>query len=182
MSDEQRQRISALNDGELDKPGTVRVAAELARDSDLRSTLGRYQLIRDVLQNNYGCREDHQLAARVSAALEQEPTVLAPRDSRWRDALFKPAAGLAVAASVAGLALLAIHNINTAEEPSTVIAAPSDAEYIRIEQPPIAVASQQEERNQQLEQYLVNHNEYSPSSGIHGVLPYVHIVGHEKKE
>ena len=39
-----------------------------------------------------------------------------------------------------------------------------------------------QEDNGKLAPYLVNHNEYSVSSGMHGMLPYVRIVGYESRQ
>jgi hypothetical protein len=64
-----------------------------------------------------------------------------------------------------------------------VATAPADRTYIRSQDGALAVAARpgpQAGRNN-LDIYLVNHNEYAVSRGMQGMLPYVRIVGHDMK-
>jgi hypothetical protein len=54
--------------------------------------------------------------------------------------------------------------------------------YARLEKPVADTIPPEDEDNGKLAPYLVNHNEYSVSSGMHGMLPYVRIVGHKGGE
>ncbi len=164
MNEEQRQRLSALCDGELEARERLDAIDELGREGELRETFGRYQLISDVLRNNYRQAEDQQLAARVRAALADEPTVLSPRRApsapRWRQL----GAGLAVAASVAAVAVVGIQVIN--EEPELVqLQADAPQEYIRLQAPPTSVAVSPRAQPP-LEAYVVNHNEASQAARL----------------
>jgi sigma-E factor negative regulatory protein RseA len=91
----------------------------------------------------------------------------------------KPVAGLAVAASVALVAVLAVTSVReqavetVPRLASTQTGAPaargSEELWERIE-PRI---------DKRMAAYLVNHNEYAASRGVQGVMPYVRIVGYE---
>ncbi len=169
MNDEQRQRISALCDGELEARERLDAIDAIDRDPRLRDTFGRYQMISDVLHNNYRRVEDHDLAARVRGALSDEPTVLAPRSrpsrlSPWQ----RLGAGFAVAASVAAVAVVGIQVIN--EEPAAQVVADGPREYIRLQQPTVVAEKREHTLNvapvaarsrSPLEHYVVNHNAIS---------------------
>jgi len=101
------ERISSLVDGEFD--GALDVEGNLGHlveNKDARHRWERYHLIGDALKRNLPPVIDSQLASRVMTELENEPTVLAP--SRTKLSFGKQIAGLAVAASVATVAVLGV--------------------------------------------------------------------------
>jgi len=103
LSDE---RISALVDGELDEREHQTTVDKLLARSENRKVWGRYHVIGDTLKRSLPKGMDHGFSSRVMAALDDEPTVLAPPPVRssWG----QRAAGLAVAASVAAVAVLGV--------------------------------------------------------------------------
>jgi sigma-E factor negative regulatory protein RseA len=112
-----QEQISALIDGELDRKGVDDLVALAAADPEVGSQVGRYALMSEVMLRQPLPRLNHDLADRVAAALDNEPR-LAPgsgpplRDSRrrrrahWQRRWLSPVSGLALAASVATLAVL----------------------------------------------------------------------------
>lgn len=111
MSDmNDRERVSALMDGELEEAEQERVLALLAADPVLADSWRRWQLVRSSLHHEAGDVRD--LSAAVAMRLDAEPVPLAPqnlhaglpaRATRRRPALY---AGMALAASlVLGLVL-----------------------------------------------------------------------------
>ena len=97
-----KTRISALMDGELEDHEVVETLRALRRSPELRSDWCNCQLIGAALRGERGLGID--VTARVMAAIDLEPTVMAPASRRrfeWR----RPA--LALAASVAGVGLVA---------------------------------------------------------------------------
>lgn len=99
MTDTLKEQLSAFLDGELPEAETTLLLKRLERDDDLKGTLSRYSLIGSMLRAEGDVSAAHHVAARVSAAIQMEPTLRhgAIAGSRW----LKPAAGLAVAAGVA---------------------------------------------------------------------------------
>ncbi len=178
MADDKKEWISALADGELDGGELARGLDALRNDPALLESWSRYHLMRDALHSNLEARVMPDLSRRVAAALESEPVVLAPQHSRrpW----LRHAAGLAVAASVTGVAILGITRMNDEGDSAATIAANQPQEYVRMQQPSEAQA--QVSNGEHLAPYLVNHNEYAVSSGMQGMLPYVRIVGHKAGE
>ncbi|MEA2094814.1 MAG: sigma-E factor negative regulatory protein [Pseudomonadota bacterium] len=173
------EQISALVDDELAESGLALLARRIGSNDDLHQRLSRYQLISDALQNHLPERIDPAFSKRVQAAIQEEPAVNPDRSGGRRlAALLRPVAGLAVAASVALVAVLSIQSIRQ-EEPSlpAVATAPVSSDYIRAQdtgQPDILPQARK-----RLDIYLVNHSEYAANRGMQGMLPYVRIIGHE---
>lgn len=97
MTDTLNEQLSAFLDGELPEAETTLLLKRLERDDELRGTLSRYSLIGAVMRTDGDMPAAHHVAARVSAALAREPSLTDASPRRW----VRPAAGLAVAASVA---------------------------------------------------------------------------------
>lgn len=74
-----KERISALMDNEQQFDSSVRAALN---DPEHRDTWERYHLIRDVLKNDLPDQFELDLSAKIAAAIEQEPTILAPKRNR----------------------------------------------------------------------------------------------------
>lgn len=195
MSEQIREQISAFLDGELPTAEQRLLLERMARDPALRTQWSRYQLISDSLRKALPPSIDLGLADRVMAELESVPEHHgAARTSLLR--AVKPLAGLAVAASVAVVAVLAVQQTR-APEPGTVQVAtnpmanpmanlavmPGPEAYSRVQdtqwtsqgevQPP--------QVRSQLNEYLVNHSEYAASGGMPGMLPYVRVVGYDQE-
>jgi sigma-E factor negative regulatory protein RseA len=103
-----KTKLSGLMDGELAEHEAHVVFAALRDDPELRNHWQEYQLIGDALKGERNLNVE--LTGSVMAALEAEPTVLAPRSSSprreaWRRNLMALAATLAGVAVVGWLAL-----------------------------------------------------------------------------
>jgi sigma-E factor negative regulatory protein RseA len=178
MNNDNREWLSALADGELQGDELQRGLDALRKDPELQASWGAYHLVRDSVSSNLNDEVAPLLHRRISAALEDEPTILAPQARRrpW----VKQAAGLAIAASVAGVAVIGVQQMNVADSGPAVQPLAQQQEYIRMMPTLVAEGENKPaQNNEALDRYLVNHNEYSANSGIQGVLPYVRIVGHK---
>jgi len=103
------EHLSALIDGELDAHEAAAVLDALCRDAELQRRWSDLQLVGDALRSTEvaACHVDG-FCDRVRKSLASEPTVLAPRRlarPAWRRYALP---GLAVAASVAALAFVAV--------------------------------------------------------------------------
>ncbi|HEY0634846.1 MAG TPA: hypothetical protein VGE00_05630, partial [Gammaproteobacteria bacterium] len=142
------------------------------------------------------------ISQRVAAALEQEPVIFAPL---WQRAIpsrraVKQVASVAMAASVTAVAIFGAQWVNRdmpgMAHPSVASVAAPELSQVAT---PVAMASPgkvspglpllaegQQPAEQvwirNLDSYVVNHNEYSGSVGMHGVLPYARLVSHESAE
>ena len=98
------EQLSALTDEELPPSEMALLVRQAERSPEVAAQLGRYAVIREALHRNLPDHVDTELAGRVSAALEHEPAHAGParvRQRRW----VRPVAGVAVAASVALVAI-----------------------------------------------------------------------------
>ncbi len=177
MKDTLYEQLSALVDDELHEDEHALLLRQLERDDGLRDRLARYQVISDALRSNLPHRVNTGFHQRVHAALEQEAEIHATPSSV--KALFRPLAGLALAASVAAVAVLSLQSVRQ-QDPAgapAVASAPGVNDYVRADNTPPPVAPRNSARG--LDVYLVNHNEYAVNRGMQGMLPYVRLVGQD---
>jgi sigma-E factor negative regulatory protein RseA len=167
------EQLSALVDDEL--PGSEHdlLLRRIESDDQLYQRLSRYQLISDALQSHLPERVDPAFSRRVKDQLRSEPVLSGY--SRLAS-LARPAAGLAVAASVAVMAVMSLQSAQQgSSSPAEVVAStPPAGDYLRVSDEPGNPSV-----DRKLDIYLVNHNEYAVNRGMQGMLPYVRIVGHE---
>lgn len=109
-NDARYEAVSALADGEFLQADAPALAAAVSEDPQARQRFARYHLIGDALRGNLPARLDPAFAERLRLAVADEPAVLAPR--RRLQGLLKPAAGFALAASVAAMAVIGVQQIN----------------------------------------------------------------------
>lgn len=192
-----KERLSALADGALSAREVARVADTVGDSDELRCTWARYHLIGEVMRTPGRPAWSHDLAGRVKQAVAREPVLLAPRPHRaatlrW----FKPLAGLAIAASVAAIAVLSLprilgHHPTTAGPAPTLAATPVNVEPAAPAVQPVgwpsdaagphAVPVVKTIPRSRLNGYLVNYSEQRALIGGPGV-PYVRVVGYEPEQ
>ena len=128
---QQHEKLSAFMDGELDDSGVV---DSIKNDSESLAKWRSYHVIRSGLRKEASVMPEFDITAQVAAALEQEPTVLAPK-SKWKSLpvvnkvvpFLRQSGQLAVAASVAAAVILGVQQVNqqpAAEEPFTTFQTP----------------------------------------------------------
>ena len=108
-----KEDLSAFMDGELSGQDQERVTALLAENAVLKASWERYHLIRAAMRNEV-VGVSSGLAGRIAARLQSEPAVLAPQ--RWhqtRQKVMKLVGSLAIAASVAAVAIVGIQFLQT---------------------------------------------------------------------
>jgi negative regulator of sigma E activity len=188
MSDDRRQRLSALVDGEGGPAQFQGTLAETLLDPELRACWARYIAIGRVLRGEPVHADINDVAARVAATIAAEPgpgvapaapATTVPRAAvRRRAAAAGPIVGVALAA---GLAMVAVvvgpklgQTVGTYDAPSVADAAPPGPSAAPLERWAAAtpdVASR-------LNELVVNHRERSAASGFGGLIPYAAVVGY----
>jgi len=175
MKDKLHEQLSALVDAELAEHERALLLKQLAADAGLRARLSRYQLISDALQNHLPQRVDPLFFNRIQVALAAEPALKTRSGMRL---LARPVAGVAIAASVAVVAVLTLQSVRQeipdANPALASATATGGGSYLRADIPPPAVIPAPG-----LDVYLVNHNEFAANRGMQGMLPYVRLVGQE---
>ena len=141
MTNKQHEQISALLDNALSPDECTEALKSIHSSEDLRNTWNRYHLIGDAIRGENITLPANLIADHVRERLESEPAIIAsPKHADQRSGSFKyhdnvhwlrPAAGMAMAASVAALAILLFPKysdiasdgpgVQVASAPSTVI-------------------------------------------------------------
>jgi sigma-E factor negative regulatory protein RseA len=174
-----RELLSALVDGQI-APRQLRSGVDaLLQDADLQRAWTRYWLISDVLKNTLSGEVGSDLFERVKRSVNAEPAVFGPRPRRWSTR--RPAIGLALAASVAVVALLGLVTLGdrAGDKPYTAVA---NVETTALGERPKRMRWDiaQPAVEERLNSYLVNHSEYE--SGVRGMLSYARVVGYDGRE
>lgn len=191
------EQISSFVDGELQGPARGRIVHALYGSPELRRRWARYHLIGDAARKIGPVSGADSIAGNVGAALSGESMVSFKRRP-WP----VPLPGLALAASIAAVAILGIRGLDDGGAQSPPVAGASRHEAAAesplstdpgstvshiasgavqsagseaVRRPWSDAAPDAEAR---LNVYLVNHNEYA-GNGVRGVLPYVRIVGYQ---
>jgi sigma-E factor negative regulatory protein RseA len=178
MTKESLEHLSSLMDGELSRDTSLFMARRLSSDTELGRAWKRYHLIRDCLRQPGGGSAVFDLSERMRAALDSEPEQnhQTSRGPRW----LRPATGLAIAASVAVMAIIAVgpgpqtpagpetgRNASTFTSPNVLPAVP-------LSQPVSFSADREAERR--LNSYLLRHNQLAGSAGRQGFVSFVPII------
>ena len=185
MSIDRKEDISAFMDDEQDIESQAAMEAML-KTSPLSEKWRNYHLIRDTLQHQLPDKVDLELSQRINTSIEQEPHILAPV-TRTNITYLKPLAGMAIAASVAALAILVIQPQQGSDSAQggaqlTAFAPVQDNRTTQLSSvAPGDVQVRQVKANARarLNSYLVNYNEYKTNSGFQGMLPHARTVTYE---
>lgn len=136
MNDQIKMQLSAFVDGELSDAESELLVRRISRDADLRDQIAEYQAIGRVMRGEYSARVDG-LLDRVNAGIDMDPEPEAPIAAPRDRSMFRPAAGVAVAAAVAMVALVGYGQLSgdvrptTASEQYTVPSADMREYYLR---------------------------------------------------
>ena len=170
-------RISALMDGELGEHDAKLEIARLKDDPQRRERWESFHVIGDAI------RGERVLSAGFSASLSQrlaaEPTVLAPRamarpGRRYATYALSAAASLCAVALVAWVAVdpNGLHVQIAGTPPPPVVATP-----VQVSAPLASVSS-----DGRMNEYLLAHQGFSPSTAIQGLAPYIRSVSATRAE
>ena len=162
-----QDRISALMDGELDPEEAAVVVDQFRKTDGLREQWAIYHLISDSLGQSEV--KPFDITRRVGVRLADEPdirAVFAARSPRKH----KPIA-YAAAASIAAVAVAGWMSLQTMQPPEIArqnMAQNNLAPAAAVPAVPAAVSAPA-----QINDYLLAHREFSPSTSVHGVAPYM---------
>ena len=165
-------KISQLMDGEL---GVEAVHGELGRlkeDGALRERWDTFHLIGDALRGERAMLPG--FSERFAQRLAQEPTVLAPRRRNFKTAVTYAMSAAASLAAVAWVGWFALGPVVV--PPPQVAKAPTPA---LVEPMPAAAPRVQlvnEPYDGTLNEYLMAHTGFSPSTALQGVASYIRSV------
>jgi len=170
MTDQIREQMSALLDGELPQGEVGLLVRRMARDAELKRAFGNYVLAGESLRAPGGVVASQGFAARVSAAIDAggvPGTVATPvpvrAPVRWR----RPLAATAVAASAALAAVLLVRPDGGDDQLfAERSGAPATPPVVTL---PVGGSSPTPAQNQRLAGYLVTHGQYATPIGRRNV-------------
>jgi sigma-E factor negative regulatory protein RseA len=180
MTANQQELLSAFVDGELSQQELDELLALMNTDDNARADYLRYQFSSDVMRGYTSRKQPVDLTASISAALADEPSYHEqPETPKGRvialpDWFWKQTAGLAAAASIGALAVVGLMN-----QPQTATA--QLAQATSVEQDTTVASSSnrwtvgEQEVEDRLNNYLVDHNEYAGASGL---FSYARVVSY----
>jgi len=162
-------KISALMDGELDGQQAQQQIARIRQEQELAECWHTFHLVGDALRGNPSLSRD--FGQRLSARLAAEPTVLAPQRSmvkRFTTYALSAAASLSAVAVVGWLAFF-----NNPLAPQADLAKAPDLPASAMQQ---AAQLASVPSDGKMNEYLIAHQEFSPSTAIQGLAPYIRGV------
>jgi len=183
MSKESLEHLSSLMDGEVSNEAGSFLTRRLFSDEASCEKWERYHLIRDCIRQPGSKHMVTGLSIRMSPGLDAEevPTVSAWRNNRW----LKPVSGLAIAASVALMAIVV-----TAPQPGQAPGEIDTASLVPASQPFVSpntlnrmpasqaasFAPSETAESNRLNAYLLRHNQMARTAGRQGFVSFVPIV------
>jgi sigma-E factor negative regulatory protein RseA len=153
-----KQEISVLMDGEMFEDEAEQFFDKLKRNPQASGDWATYHLIGDALRQPEHIHRD--ISPSFHELLQAEPTILAPHS---RSPQLVRHYALSAVASVMALALVAWLSMQVGSEPAPQIAAVQQNNAVR----PASF---------QANDYLMAHQEFSPSADVQGTASYIHSV------
>lgn len=171
-----QEHLSALLDGECSDHDLDRLLDEMERNPALKDDWSRMCRNRELAAGTRIKAELPCICTGVMSSLDTQPQASAhPKvvelASRRQNPVWKPLVGLAVAASVAVIALLAGLNF-TSSGTAPGIEATQPQTYSQ------QVASSQPVVDEDLDNYLIEHNNSLAEQGMGGTLRYARFAAH----
>ncbi|MBI5430060.1 MAG: sigma-E factor negative regulatory protein [Nitrosomonadales bacterium] len=162
-----KQEISVLMDGELFEDEVESLLDRLKQDPAARKNWAAYHLIGDVLR-----QPDHihcDLSAKVRERMQDEPTVFAPHGRMAKQKM--RAFALSAAASLSAIGVVAWMSLQIGPEAAPQLAMQQNAMR------PVKAQFQAKSND-----YLMAHQEFSPSTDMSGGAYYIRTVSYETEE
>lgn len=177
-----KQKVSELLDDELADGEHYDVLQRISDDHDLRSAWERYHIMRAAIRKELDVLVGSTLAERVAAGIRTEPDgksgaairrLPLPRITRL-------GAGLALAASVAAVAILNLQPLTTDGTAALKLAAQPQTQKQKLASS--GTDGARKITRGPLNTFLVEHSEIAPTAGMSGMTPYVRVVGYSNEQ
>lgn len=176
MNDALKMQISAFVDGELPENESELLLRRLSQDQSLRHQAAEYLQIGRLIRREREVPGMGDLRTRIAAALGEQPVESPARAEQPKSRLLKHAAGFAVAASVAVVALVGLRQVQvdvpgTGELPNQSAAnveAPAGQAAGYTE--PLPAEALTGRPGEMLTQYYLSHGATSADLGANGIL------------
>lgn len=179
MNDALKMQISAFVDGELPENESELLMRRLSQDAALRQQVSQYLEIGRRMRRDREVPGMDQLRGRIAHALGDEPARTDDEPKVVGSRLMTPSTGVAVAATVAALALVGLSQIQGPADPLLHLAVAIDDGPVTYTEPAVdqVLADQPSEM---LMQYYLSHDDSSPGMGPNGIR--TRVISLESRE
>jgi len=182
MTDQINDQVSAFIDNELSADESALLVRRFERDPDARARALRYTLIGSALRGELLEPHPSVLRQRVAAALSGAPPSVAKRRERWSGRLAAPLLRVAIAATVAVVAIGTLRELNdTSLVPGAVATSTAPLQARNPAEAPIYVVPPEVPEGRlvtppiTLTNYLMHHGVYA--SGLTRTSVNSNVVG-----
>jgi sigma-E factor negative regulatory protein RseA len=176
MPEDLNQKISQFLDNELDHEEALALLQKMQTHSELQDKMNRYESISHALKTDAFLMVQSDLSSKISLQIQQEPIHFSPR--------IKPVNRdykiIALAASIAAVAVIAAQNINQQAERNK--AAPELYAKQQASKT-VAYAHQAEQLalNARINEYLQAHNSSVYTNGEANFQPFAKVTAYSQK-
>jgi sigma-E factor negative regulatory protein RseA len=161
MNEAIRMQISAFVDGELPENEAELLLRRMSQDAELRQEVAEYLAMGRLMRREPGLAGADHLHERVAAEIDHGPVDADAGDvDVVANRAVRPLAGVAIAATVALVAIFALQQNTAIDE------LPQDSALPAIANEGVPVIDTQQERQRQ---YFLNHAETSSQMGANGM-------------
>ena len=185
---EYKQQLSALLDGELSGDEIRRLQPSV--EAEKYSTTSRYQMIAAAMRGDDVSLIDvgHQVRVAIlqEAKLEKTHTASAAKAGWFGLSWLHPAGGMAVAASVALVLVLAVSITGESPDNNSLVASQNPGQYNQVIATPVMAQQQvvlpvNNDVRPNLNSYLKAHSEFAAQDTAQGRMPYARAVTYESR-
>ena len=169
MNDAIREQLSAFVDGELPENEAELLLRRMSQDAELRQDVAEYLAIGRLIRSEPGLAGADRLHERIAAAIDEKPADAGDNAGAMQvSRAIRPLAGIAVAATVALVAIFALQQTTGVDELASEMPVPLASDI--TPGPVVPSIDAQEERQRQ---YFRNHAESSSQLGANGMISRV---------
>jgi negative regulator of sigma E activity len=169
MNDAIREQLSAFVDGELPENEAELLLRRMSQDVELRQDVAEYLAIGRLMRSEPGLAGADRLHERITAAIDEKPADAGDNtDAMKGPRAIRPLAGIAIAATVALVAIFALQQTTSIDEPANETPVPVASDNTRGDAVPRVDAQQERQR-----QFFRNHADSSSQLGANGMISRV---------
>lgn len=168
MNEALKMQISAFVDGELPDNEAELLLRRLSQHARMRQQVAQYLEIGRAMRRDRDVQGMDQLRRRIAAALGDESMPETNEPAAVGSSFMTPATGVAVAAAVAAIALVALNQFGAPVDAGVQDAVAIDLAPIYTE--PAAAQALADQPSERLRDYLRRHGDSSPQTGSNDIL------------
>jgi sigma-E factor negative regulatory protein RseA len=179
MSEDLNQKISQLLDNELDHVSALSLLKKMQLQSELQDKMNRYEAISHALKADVFLLTKADFSTKISQQIRSEPVYLLPQHKPSK----RPHKLIALAASIAIVAVIAGRSMNDNQFKSATILQVAQQKLPEQSPPPVAYNNQarQYPLNKRINDYLQAHNSSVYTNGEADFQSFARVTAYSQK-